>query len=292
MRNQQATIFNKEKLIFLGVTVLLAICVYKAFASRPVRLELSTPVTPLPVPAPLAPEVPDTRQGDVTYYLQSGMYSGLAVNRERNDPFAPIYIQSELVPTSTAIGPIPKISPKIEPVPIAPPEPTVVEKEKQDPNKFDGTDRHAKVDFSAVISMNGTVYGLLKDKDGKTIQVKVGDYLDDFKYTVTKIDKQAIWVTDENDHMFVARDQSYAVNGAAGGDADDEKPKAKEKPAKDKPAKADKSDAKPAAKPSADSTAAALAEAAKQLANLQKSMNNNNNVINNDNGGRKRRGNY
>jgi len=289
MKRKLSDTFNKEKLIFIGVTSLLAICVYHFMASRPVALEVGIPVSPLPIPAPLAPEKPDSRQSNVAFYLESGNYSGLAVNRERNDPFAPIYEIADLprVPVIPKPGPVAIIPPT--PIP-APPGPNEEEKKKAAEDKeIELKEFTAKVDFSAVISMNGVVYGLLKDKDGKTIQVKVGDYLDDFKYTVSKIDKQAIWVTDENDRTYVARDQTFAGDGSSGGDdAGDDKAAKK----KDKAVRMPKADAKPDAKAEnkTDSTAAALAEAAKQLANLQKSMNaNKNNVIDNNNGGRRSR---
>ncbi|MEI6235718.1 MAG: hypothetical protein WCT04_21895 [Planctomycetota bacterium] len=305
MKLQASSRFNKEKLLFLGVTALLAICVYHFMSSRPVKLEISIPVSPLPIPGPLAPEKPDTRKGDIAFYLESGMRENILVNRDRNDPFAPFYIPSDLPPpnpNSKIVNGKPGTGAPLPPPPAPPPPPEVAKKDpNDDADKFNPSDKKAKVDFSAVVSMNGIVYGLLKDKEGKTIQVKVGDYLEDFKYTVSKIEKQAIWVLDENDRAFVARDLSFAADGKGSGgeSADDKAPKKNDKagkgggkgPPPGGPGGGG-AGAKTTAAGKTDSTASALADAAKQLAKLTQSMNDSrqNNIIQGDQGRQRRPG--
>ena len=274
MKRQASYGFNKEKLVLLVAALLLAGSAYNFFASQPVALEVTTPVTPLPIPSPLTPDKLDTRMANVIPYLETGKFGDVAVNRDRKNPFEPIddfvsvpqsaKVNTEGVKTPAAIAPPTVVAPSPELQPLA-------KKDDEDPNKFGPKDDKAKVDFSAVVRMNGITYGLLKDKDGKTVQVKVGDYMEDFKYTVSKIEKQAIWVTDEKDHVFVARDLSFADDGSGGGDTGDE-----EKPVKKKPlAKA----AKPVAAP--------VPTAPK--ATPPKQNNNNNNT--NDNNRRRRGGN-
>jgi hypothetical protein len=294
MRHQVSGTFNKEKFIFLGIAAVAAVCVYNFLASRPVPLEVGIPVSPLPIPAPLAAEKPDPRKGDVSFYLVTAQYSdGVAINRDRNDPFAPIYVPTpaeQAAALTTVVKQFPAVPIILPPKPIEAPNPEEEEKRKrEEAKKFALKEFKAKVDFSAVIAMGGVTYGLLKDDAGNTMQVKVGDYLEDFKYTVSKIDKQAIWVTDENDRLYVARDLSFADNAASTSDGEDEKPgKKKNAAVKGGPKAGAKSDANPAAS-SADANAAAALALGKQALDMLKNQNQNNTILNPNAGGRKSR---
>ena len=293
MKRQTSYGFNKEKLVLLGTALLLSWSAYNFFASTPVPLEVTTPVTPLPVPAPLTPDKIDTRMANVEGYIRSGSatitnadgtMSQVAFNRDRKNPFEPIddFVVAPQDPKLLTKGPAnPAIIPPPPPAVVAPPPPPepIAKKDEVDPNKFGPKDAEAQVKFEAVARMNGITYALLKDKDDKTMQVKVGDYLEEFKYTVTKIEKQAIWVTDDKDRVFVARDLSFTDDGSGGDTGEEEKPVKKKPLAKEaKPT--------PAAAP-----AAPKAAPPKQTNN---NNNNNNNKNANDNGrnnGRRRGGN-
>lgn len=234
MRRLPSTGFNKEKLIFLGVTALLGLSLYNMLISAPVTLMPPDPVSSLSGPGPLDREKPDTRVADVLYYIDRGTnpMTGAVVMRDRKNPFEPI---DDFQTAAAPKVPQPKNGGKptaavvdAEPPP-AQEKPEPVKKEKK---SFGPTTKTAKVDFSGVMTMNGATYGLLKSKDGQTIQVKEGDYLEDFKYTVSKIEKQAIYVSDEDNQMFVARDTTFDEGGASGGgDEGGEEKKPKKKPA-------------------------------------------------------------
>ncbi len=291
MRRQASSTFNKEKLIFMGIAAVLAFCVYNFVASRPVALDVGIPVSPLPIPAPLAAEKAEPRKANVDFYLQTGQYEGLAINRERNDPFAPIYVLTDAVPNGVANTNQPGgVKPIVAPVELPkPPDGEEKDKAAKDEPKFGPKDAEAKVKFSAVMAMNGSTYGLLTDDDGKTMKVKVGDYMEDFKYTVSRIDKQAIWVTDDTGRQFVARDLSFAGDGSGGDVANgDEKTKKKDKAQKGPPKNDGGATSKPPPGGGPDPTAA-LAKGMEAMANLIKSQADRNGVMQNPNGGRKNR---
>ncbi len=202
MTRQPSSGFNKEKLIFICTAMLLATSLYSIFSSRPVELTVGTPVSPLPVPGPLAPDRLDTRKALVKYYLETGTFGDVAVNRERKNPFEPIddFVAAgpKMVATVTKKI-VPQAPPRGGPTPMATeraPDPPAPKEDKKEEAKVwePKADPKALVDFSAVVTMNGITYGLLKSK-GQTIRVQVGDYLEDYKYTVAKIDTSAIWVT-------------------------------------------------------------------------------------------------
>ena len=241
MKRIPASGFNKEKLVFLGTTTVLALTLYHLLISAPVALEPTPPVSNVAPPGPLDREKQDTRVANVLYYISGGVnpQMGVAVDRSRKNPFEPI---DEWKNERDVVDHGP---PKPKPVAVAgpPPPPEVPEPTKgPDPKNSFGprADKVAKVDFSGVMTLGGVTNGLLKSKDGQTIQVKEGDYLEDYKYTVVKIEKQAIWVSDEDNQMFVARDTSFDESGASsGGDGED-------KPAKKKAPKGGKKDLVPA----------------------------------------------
>ena len=229
MKRIPASGFNKEKLVFLGTTTVLALTLYHLLISAPVALEPTPPVSNVAPPGPLDREKQDNRVANVLYYISGGVnpQMGVAVDRSRKNPFEPIdefISRSPIDVRPTGPKPVAVAGP---PPPPEVPEPTKVPDPK---NPFGPrADKVAKVDFSGVMTLGGVTHGLLKSKDGQTIQVKEGDYLDDYQYTVAKIEKQAIWVSDEDSQMFVARDTSFDESGASsGGDGED-------KPAKKKP---------------------------------------------------------
>lgn len=230
--------FNKEKLVFLGVATVLAICVYAMLASAPVVLEVPKPISTLSAPGPLDREKEDMRVSNVRYYLDDGKLSlmrdirtGAIVDRSRANPFEPL---RDPKPLEVAADKKVKEVKPVAPTDIQPPPPDEVVKEdtKNKPEQMDIKDPKAQVDFNAVMTMKGETVALLKTKEGATLQVKVGDYIDEFKYTVSRIEPQAIYVTDDENHTFVARDSSMDNSGDASTDtAPAKKPAPKAAPA-------------------------------------------------------------
>ncbi|HLX63608.1 MAG TPA: hypothetical protein VKX17_20225 [Planctomycetota bacterium] len=205
MNNRTSSRINKEKLVFSGVAFLLAGCFYYLMTSRPAGLKPGTMISPLSPPAPVAAEKPANRIASV---------AGLLNAAGRANPFQPVIKKTDIAqPEKPDIPGGGHVSwPNPNPVPIPPPQPG-----GGGPNPPPGhnpSEIHdpppAAVAFSAFMTMDGQTYGHVKTKDGRTIQVQVGDYLDQFKYTITKIEKQAIWVTDERERVFVARDMTFA----------------------------------------------------------------------------------
>ena len=181
--------FNKEKLFFLLGAAAFAWLLYYFLASAPALLTVEQPIGPQPPPALLA-SLNEDIQRDVEYYVSGP-------NRQRKTPFAP-------AGSNYAEKPKPKPDPKNLP----PPPPTDVPKTPDLAKKsFDPKDLDVQVSFMGVMMYNGETYALLRPKDGSSPRrVKVGDTLADYKYTVTAIEKQAIWLVDEEKRPFILRD--------------------------------------------------------------------------------------
>src|SRR5262249_51073921 len=158
--------FNKEKLIFIGVSLLLAAAVYNFMSSRPVELVVKTSdaVSPLAVPTPLAAELADTRKADVTFYLETRIdpaTKAIVVNRERKTPFEPFdNFEKAVAQQPTDQGNTAPPKPVPVPVPQAPTatapgqEPDTADKGKEE-KTWDPKNIKALVDFSGVMEMNG-----------------------------------------------------------------------------------------------------------------------------------------
>src|ERR1043165_2543477 len=201
MKPIAATQFNKEKLLFVGAAALLSLSFYYLLTSHPAKLEAGSRVTTLPEPAAATPGKPATLLPDIDRMLST---------RDRNNPFQPI---PQLITIITKPVPVPRPRPGggdvVVVIPEGPIDNTNSGKVPKPSPRASGETPKAQVDFSAVVTMNGQTYGLIKTH-GRTLQIQLGDYIDEYKYTVTKIEKQAIWVTDEKGDLFVARDLTFA----------------------------------------------------------------------------------
>lgn len=210
MKRLSSTGLNKEKLIFLGAAALLGISVYSLFASAPLLLAPAPAVSTLSAPAPLETEKADSRIAEILYYIEGGVnaQARTAVVRDRNNPFAPVGRGVVIVCGPKSEGAGPGVFKNGIDVPPQPPNKTStsLRRSKESPHL---EPKVAGVDFSGVVTMNNVTYGLLKSKSGQTIQVREGDYLDDYKYTVARIEKQAILFSDSENEMYVARDRSF-----------------------------------------------------------------------------------
>lgn len=249
-RVQGAQGFNKEQLAFLVVAAIAALSVYFYLSSGPVELEPGKPIAAGDPPKPLNMKPPaDPLQEN--YYVVDGQLTrlmdprtGQAVNRQRKTPF---------MPAAKFIERVKKEPPaNLTPPPPPPPEP----QKEAEPTKrdFGPKDLVAEVEFMGVVSLNGKTYGLVRPKDGSSPRrVKVGDKIPDYNYTVTRIEKQTIYVEDEEKNPFVLRD----TDDVEGGDSDKTNPfkptggtpkaKSKEKPTKPVAAKKATPDVKAAA---------------------------------------------
>src|ERR1043165_7001677 len=165
MKRQPSNGFNKEKLIFLGTAALLASSVYYLLTSQPAQLTPGTMVTSMAQPGPADPEKPSPREADVLYYLDDGRFydrvTHQPVDRKRKNPFQPLddWKQGLLNPAVAKNDPTKKngvlAPPPIAPPPPPPPSAPKVEEKAKEEKVFDPNDVVAKVDFSAVVTMNG-----------------------------------------------------------------------------------------------------------------------------------------
>jgi len=263
MTRQNTRGFNKEKMVFLIISVFCAIGIYLFLASGPVLLQVGDPIAAQDAPDALKGGLESDKAQDVDYYVVDGEKTGYRdvrtnqlVNRKRKNPFEPPSGWREAkAPVEVAVA---KLAP---PPPPPPPPPAALKEQKMGPKgaNFDGKDLAAQVKFMGVVTMNGQTVGLLKpiEEDGEPRRVKVGDKIPDYNYTVTKIENQAIWVTDADNHPFVLKDTDLL----GGGDNSD---------SADKPAKAAKPEAMdtpdgPAADPKAKMARGPAGKAASKL---------------------------
>jgi hypothetical protein len=204
MKRSDAKSFNKEKFVFLIATGVFCAALFLFLAYGPATLEPGKPM--------------GTQQGPVAlnnekFRTFQETSSQIKLDSQRKNPFAPAAGYNEAKP----VTPNPSILPVPAPPPPPPPAPVTPEPKKKN---FDAEDAKAEVSFMGVVMMNGDTYGLLKPNDGSSPRrVKVGDTLPDLKYTVTRIEKQAIYVTDEEDRPFVISDGTFGDEVAQADDS-------------------------------------------------------------------------
>jgi len=179
--------FSRETLCFLLASFGLALALYQCLSSAPLRLDTREPVSAEPQPLaacglepPVAPE---------KALLAGG----------RRSPFRPVAVpRLPPEPKRVAQRADGKEDPKEtrdaggDPViPVAPP----------------ATRDVSELQFTGVVLVGGQARGLLQAREGaELISVKPGDRLPDFGCTVTKIDKQAIHLTDAAHREIVLTD--------------------------------------------------------------------------------------
>ena len=261
MHNTSAGSFNKEKLIFLGSSAVVAAGLYLFLASGPIGLEAVPPIAyGQRLPGPLiSPPLADRQAED--FYVVDGKVSklvdkrtGLPVNRDRLSPFEPFKTPTQLAQTAIK-------TPVKNPVPPPPPAPVAPAEDVKKPSWNPKTAK-AEVEFMGAMTMSdGETYGLLKPIDGSpVVRVKIDSIIEagGEKYTVTAIEKQAIWVVDEDKNPYMLKDSMFeeVASADSGSDAsknpkDKSQDKSKDKPknvaATDtpKPAVAPKTQAQP-----------------------------------------------
>jgi hypothetical protein len=210
-RQQNSDGFNKEKFAFLVASFVFAWGTYEFLSTGPVALTVGNPITSQP-----GPGLPRNQNADQpaaeNFYVVTGSKTRMIdpmtqqlVNRDRKSPFT----RADWVSAAPAVA---KGPPKNIPPPPPPPPPPVdlmAGKEKNGKN-FKGEDAQAEVEFVGVMIMSGQTYGMIKPIDGgPPAKVKVGDKIPDYNYTVTKIDKQVIWIEDENKRPFLLKDNQF-----------------------------------------------------------------------------------
>lgn len=277
-RNESNQGFNKEKLAFLATALLCALGTYWFLSSGPVMLDVGEPIASQPPPAPVRnasaenplPENFFVVDGALTRLLDPRTAS--VVNRERKTPFAPARGWKDNANTAAkvAVGPPPAPPP---PPPPAPPAAPKIEKAER--KSWDAADIQSEVAFMGVVTAKGERYGLLKPKDDSApVRVKVGDVLPQYKYTVTKIESQAIHVENEDKHVFVIRDQRFADEATVSTSSTRKKADAEEADDEEKPKKklvTPPPPAKPSApKPAAPKAAAPATPTIPNLADIKK----------------------
>ena len=213
MQNVNAGSFNKEKLIFMISSAVVAGGLYLFLTSGPIPLVPGPPVSYTQgKPEPLKSSVIAAREPE-DFYVVDGKISklpdkrtGQLVNRDRKSPFMPFEQFANKTPVKVV-----NVAATTPPPP--PPPPAAPEKPKDPKKEFVGTTAEAEVEFMGVMTMaNGETFGLLKPKDGSpTIRVKLGSEIEagGTKYTVTALEKQAIWVTDGEQRPFVLKDSTF-----------------------------------------------------------------------------------
>jgi hypothetical protein len=210
--------FNKEKLTFLVCSTIFAVAFYLFLASAPVTLQDEKPIGAQPGPIAAA-EREDTSQKDVEYYVSRP-------NLTRKSPFQPKsdFIKKEIKPVVNNLPP-----------PPAPPPPPEEKKVAITKKVWDPKDLDVQVEYMGVLVMNDETYGLVKPKDGSSPRrVQEGETLTDMKYTVTKIEKQAIWMKDEEGRPFILKNSSFSGEEVATADDGDKKKAETKKAAKEK----------------------------------------------------------
>ena len=214
--------FNKEKFICLLALLLVAfmagvlalaryhpvagvVWVYSAvFGSAPPNaLVEEPPVTAL--------DSPSAYQEQTLPPLPSLADLG---NRIRKTPFAPS--QYQMVRRS----PPPVTRPKVT---IAPPPPALPRPKPPAPaapkRPAAPKDKDLEVAYMGVMKVQGQTFGLLRAKDGSFHRVKSGDKMPDYNYTITRIEKQAIYVRTEEGRVYLLKNNRFS--DVATGDSSD-----------------------------------------------------------------------
>lgn len=245
MRRLNTQSFNKEQMLFMVCSTAFAVGLYLYLASSPVPLVVTEPISAQPLPSPLTKKAREERLPEDFYVVNMpGMidrHTNEPLNRLRKTPFAP---------ASGFRREVAKVKPPVDigPPPPPPPPPPAEEAKvaaKDSKKTFTSKDAAVQLDFMGVVTIAGQTYGLLKPKDGTAPRrVKAGDLIPELNYTVTRIEKQAIYVTDADKHPFILKDTRFSEpeptpTTAAGKDGDgatdEAKPDATAKPDKAPP---------------------------------------------------------
>lgn len=224
--------FNKEKfvclisLLLVGfMAVLLALARFHPVAG--VVWLYSTVFGSAP-PDALGEQAPVTTSVSPSAYQEQALppLPSLAAlgDKIRKTPFAPTQYKIERVitpnvtrrPTQVTVAPPPPALPQPKPPAPAAPNRPVAPKDKE-----------LEVAYMGVMEVQDQTYGLLRAKDGSFRRVKVGDTMEDFNYTITRIEKQAIYVKTEEGRVYMLKNNRFtdvAGAGTGGGQPKDNVP--------------------------------------------------------------------
>lgn len=212
--------FNKEKCACLGAFVLLAfmavllalarfapeehvVAVYTGvFGSAPPKvLAVPAPVTAMPYPV--------AYQEQAVPPLPSLAALG---DRIRKTPFAPSQYKLDRIAEPT---PRPNVTVPLPPPPVIPKPQPPVATQPQRPSA--PKDKELEVAYMGVMQVMGETYGLLRAKDGSFRRVKVGEKVADFDYTITRIEKQAVYVKTDEGRVYMLKNDLFSDEGSSGG---------------------------------------------------------------------------
>ncbi|MCW8129103.1 MAG: hypothetical protein KIS92_01850 [Planctomycetota bacterium] len=204
MAFQKTQGMNKEKLVFYLCLVLLMVSGYLfLFGPRTKPLQDDDPITHKGKPEAFDVKAPSIR-----------VAKALAADRERKSPFTP-----DLNWRTTVVNkPNPAPSKNVPPPP--PPPPAQPKTTPKTPSAMTPTEKDLEVGFMGIVQLNGKSYALLSSKDGSPPRrVKEGDVLDGLNYTITKIDKQAIYISDAEGRPYILKDGRFEDigGGSTGG---------------------------------------------------------------------------
>lgn len=196
--------FNKEKCAFLVCALLLGGALFWYLTNQVRALEDKKPISNEERPQPI-----------------SGM---LLVMKNSPDEYVSGTRRSPFTPKKDTLVALPKPKPNPGTLPIPPPPPTTQPAEKEKPKTFNPLDKEAEVDFMGVVMLEGRSYALVRPKDGSSPRrVKEGDLLPDYKYTITKIERQAIYLKDDENNPYVLKDGRFTTADASSGGSSESK---------------------------------------------------------------------
>lgn len=203
MAFQKTQGMNKEKLVFYLCLVLLMVSGYLfLFGPRTKSLLEDDPITHKGKPEAFDVKAPSLHEPKT-----------LAADRERKSPFTPDLNWKSSV-ANTKPNPNTSKAPPPPPPPPAQPKP-----QPKPPSAMTPTEKDLEVGFMGIVQLNGKSYALLSSKDGSPPRrVKEGDVLDGLNYTITKIDKQAIYINDADGRPYILKDGRFEdVGGGSSG---------------------------------------------------------------------------
>jgi hypothetical protein len=194
---------NKEQLTAAAALALFVLALYGVARSGPAKLQPGAPHTMQAAPADAPAQ---RRELDDTMAARS--LAGI-----RENPFAPV----NLTPTVHVADRKPAGEPATDALPVPPDtQPEIAAPKKA----FPPVDPTTKLVFAGVIVTNEKTVALIVEKDGtKRWELRVGDYIPEHACTITRIDKQTITLTDDQQNQFVLKDAHLAEASAAIGKA-------------------------------------------------------------------------
>lgn len=184
---------NKEKLVFYLCLVLMMVSAFLFFfGPRTQSLRDDDPIT-----AKARPETYDAKGAPLRLAKE------LSAERERKSPFTPDLTWKTNVANKKPPNPA-KAPP---PPPPPPPQPQAQPKPK---SAMTPTEKDLEVGFMGIVQVGDQSYALLSSKDGSAPRrVKEGDVIDGLNYTITKIEKQSIFLTDGDGRPYILKDGRF-----------------------------------------------------------------------------------